>query len=158
MSPFLPLLPEPMVNIWPSNSLQAPTSYAFLRMVALAPLPWPPWPRPAHMPFPLHPSRLVLEVQAIFFIWKAPRMVGRWLLQKNPWIKYPGFCRAISSVGSCESTFLQASRNHMNPLLSPVLSWRSPVFPNKPVRLVFFARLPRQACTRCSFCECVGGI
>ena len=50
MSPSLPLLPEPMVKIWPSSSLQAPSSVAFLGMVPLVPLPWLPWPRPARPP------------------------------------------------------------------------------------------------------------
>ena len=40
--------------MWPSSSLQAPTSDAFLGMVALAPLPRPPRPRP---PRPLLPPR-----------------------------------------------------------------------------------------------------
>jgi hypothetical protein len=41
-------------QIWPSSSLQAPTSDAFLGTVPLAPLPQPPWPWP---PLPLFPPR-----------------------------------------------------------------------------------------------------
>ena len=61
MSPSLPLLAEPMVKIWPSSSLQAPTSDAFLGMVALAPLPLPPRPRPPlPLLFPPRPPRPAL--------------------------------------------------------------------------------------------------
>ena len=61
MSPSLPLLPEPMVKMWPSSSLQAPTSDAFLGMVALAPLPLPPRPRPLlPLLFPPRPPRPAL--------------------------------------------------------------------------------------------------
>ena len=56
-SPVQPLLlPEPMVKMWPSSSLQAPTSDAFLGTVALAPLPRPPWPRPPRPLFPPRPA------------------------------------------------------------------------------------------------------
>lgn len=72
MSPSLPLLPEPMVKIWPSSSLQAPTSDAFLGMVALAPLPRPPRPRPA-LPLVLpRPPWPALGVPAIIFVSKGP--------------------------------------------------------------------------------------
>jgi hypothetical protein len=57
MSPSLPLLPEPMVKMWPSSSLQAPTSDAFLGTVALAPLPRPHRPRPPRPLFPPRPPR-----------------------------------------------------------------------------------------------------
>jgi hypothetical protein len=43
--------------MWPSSSLQAPTSDAFLGIVALAPLPRPPRPRPPHPLFPPRPLR-----------------------------------------------------------------------------------------------------
>ncbi len=59
-SPSLPLLPEPMVKMWPSSSLQAPTSDAFLGTVALAPLPLPPLPRPPLLLFPPRPARPAL--------------------------------------------------------------------------------------------------
>ena len=72
MSPSLPLLPEPMVKIWPSSSLQAPTSDAFLGMVALAPRPRPPRPRPALPPLLPRPPRPALGVRAIFFVSKGP--------------------------------------------------------------------------------------
>ena len=72
MSPSLPLFPEPMVNMWPSSSLQAPTSEAFLGMVGFAPLPWPPWPWPALQLFPLHPPWPALGVQAIFLCLRGP--------------------------------------------------------------------------------------
>ena len=84
MSRSLPLLPEPMVNIWPSNSLQAPISDAFLGMVALAPLPQRPRPRPALLLFQLRPLWPAVEVQAIFPCLKDP-MDGRTMaLGKNP--------------------------------------------------------------------------
>jgi hypothetical protein len=57
MSPSLPSFPEPMMKIWPSSSLQAPTSDAFLGTVPLAPLPQPPRPQPPLPPFPPHPPR-----------------------------------------------------------------------------------------------------
>ncbi len=57
ISPSLPLLPEPMVKICPSESLQAPTSDAFLGRVALAPLPQPPRPQPPRPLFPPRPTR-----------------------------------------------------------------------------------------------------
>ena len=61
MSPSLPLFPEPMVKMWPSSSLQAPTSDAFLGTVALAPLPLPPRPRPPlPLLFPPRPPRPAL--------------------------------------------------------------------------------------------------
>ncbi len=65
MSPSLPLLPEPMVKIWPSSSLQAPASDAFLGMVALAPLPRPPRQRPARPLFPPHPTRPAFITRAM---------------------------------------------------------------------------------------------
>ncbi len=57
ISPSLPLFPEPMVKMWPSSSLQAPTSDAFLGTVALAPLPRPPRPRPPRPVVPPRPPR-----------------------------------------------------------------------------------------------------
>jgi hypothetical protein len=150
----LPLLPEPMVNIWPSNSLQAPTSDAFLGMVALAPLPRPPRPRPALLLFPPRPPRPALEVQAIFSCLEGPtdgRMMA--LAKKNPQIKYPGFRRAVSSVESYESTFLASFAKQTQTLHYCLSSWRDhpssptdlcawfslPVFPNELVRAIIFA-------------------
>ncbi len=83
MSPSLPLLPEPMVNIWPSNSLQAPTSDAFLGMVALAPLPQPPQPQPPLLPFSPRPPQPALEVRAIFSRLEGPKDGRTMALAKN---------------------------------------------------------------------------
>jgi hypothetical protein len=152
MSPSLSLFPEPMVNIWPSNSLQAPTSDAFLGMIALAPLPRPPWPRPALPLFPPCPPQPALAVQAIFLVSKAPRMVGRWLLQKTPRIHYPGSCWAVSrwnypnpcfrmlckvtqTLHSCPSC-----RQDRPSSPTDLYAWCSlPVFPNELVRAIIFA-------------------
>jgi hypothetical protein len=61
-----------MVKIWPSSSLQAPSSDAFLGMVLLVPLPWPPRPRPACPPsLPPFP-RPALAAQAISLALGAP--------------------------------------------------------------------------------------
>jgi hypothetical protein len=66
MSPSLPLLPEPMVKMWPSNSLQAPTSVAFLGMVAVTLFPRAPRPRPPLPPFSPRPPRPAGAARAIF--------------------------------------------------------------------------------------------
>ena len=57
MSPSVPLLPELMVKMCTSKSLQAPTSDAFQGTVGLTPLPQPPWPRPPRPLFSPHPAR-----------------------------------------------------------------------------------------------------
>ncbi len=66
MSPSLPLLPEPMVKMWPSNSLQAPTSVVFLGMVAVVLFPWAPRPWPPLPPFLPRPPWPAGAAQAIF--------------------------------------------------------------------------------------------
>ncbi len=139
MSPSLPLLPEPMVYIWPSNSLQAPTSDAFLGMVALTPLPRPPWPRPALLLFPPCPRSQRLKYELFSIVLKAPQMVGQWLLGKNPWIMYPGFCRTVSSVEFCKSKFFYALQNPHKPFVIACLLGK-------------IARLPRRTCTLVFFC------
>jgi hypothetical protein len=60
-------LPEPMVKMWPSNSLQAPTSVVFLGMVAVTLFPQAPQPRPPLPPFSLWPPRPAEAARAIFF-------------------------------------------------------------------------------------------
>ncbi len=67
MSPSLLLLPEPMVKMWPSNSLQAPTSVVFLGMVAVVLFPRAPRPRPPLPPFLPRPPRPAGAARAIFF-------------------------------------------------------------------------------------------
>ena len=85
MSPSLPLFPEPMVNMWPSSSLQPPTSDAFLGIVGFTSLPWPSWPQPALLPFLLCPPWPALGVRAIFLCLGAPTGAQTVTLEKNPW-------------------------------------------------------------------------
>jgi hypothetical protein len=67
MSSSLPLLPEPMVKMCPSNSLQAPTSVVFLGIVAVMLLPRAPRPRPPLPPFLPRPPWPAGAARAIFF-------------------------------------------------------------------------------------------
>jgi hypothetical protein len=159
MSPSLPLLPKPMVNIWPSNSLQTPTSDAFLGMVALAPLPQPHWPWPALLSFPPHPPQPALEVQAIFSCLEGPTDGRTIALAKNiPRIKYPGFCRAVSSMESCKSTFFASFPKPHEPFVIACLLREITRLPRQTCMLGFLCPSSPQACTRYNFCECVGGI
>ncbi len=61
-----------MVKIWPSNSLQAPTSVDFLGMVAVMALPRAPRPRPPLPLFSPRPPRPAGAAQAIFSCLGAP--------------------------------------------------------------------------------------
>jgi hypothetical protein len=104
--------------------LQAPTSVAFLGMLALAPLPWPPRPQPALPPFLPHPPRPALEVQAIFPCLKGPTDGWMMTLAKNPWIHYRRSCWAVSSMNHAKSMLLHALQNPTNPTFLPVFMVR----------------------------------
>ena len=68
-----------MVKKWPSSSLQAPNSVAFLGMVPLVPLPRPPRPRPARPPsLPPFP-RPALAARAISLTLEAHKTTLLWL-------------------------------------------------------------------------------
>ncbi len=138
MSPSLPLLPEPMVKIWPSSSLQAPTSDAFLGMVALVPLPRPPLPLPSLPPFP----RPGLAARAIFLDPGAPTDARTMAFA---FARTKLLSRAFARVGSCAPTLLtpflhqrafpspqrtigvlrSSSPEHASLPLMPFLSWRA---------------------------------
>ncbi len=64
ISPSLPLLPELIVKIWPSRSLQAPTSDALQGTIPEGVLLHPPQPHPPCLPFPPRPARPALLAQA----------------------------------------------------------------------------------------------
>ncbi len=89
-----------MAKIWPSSSLQAPSSDAFLGMVPLVPLPWPPRPRPARPPsLPPFP-RPALAARAISLALGAPTdartMCPRICMHETtlPWLRLRGFLHA----------------------------------------------------------------
>jgi hypothetical protein len=152
MSPSLPLLPEPMVNIWPSNSLHAPTSDAFLEMVASAPLPRPPWPQPALPPFPLRPPWPVLEVQAIFSHLEGPTDGWLMALAKIPldtllevllgrFLHELRQIRAFAHFTKPHEPYVLTCHHGEFAMFLPVFSARLPVFANGPVHLIFFTSL-----------------
>ncbi len=88
-----------MVKIWPSSSLQAPTSDAFLGTVPLVPLPWPPRPLPSLPPFP----RPALAAQAIFLDPGAPTDARTMAFV---FARTKLLSRAFAHVGSCAPTLL----------------------------------------------------
>jgi hypothetical protein len=108
MSPSLPLLPEPMVKIWPSSSLQGPTSDAFLGMVPLVPLPWPPRPRPARPPsLPPFP-RPALAARAIFLAQRVPTDARQMaLLLARTKLPFRSFARMDFCVPTVLTPFLR---------------------------------------------------
>ncbi len=88
-----------MAKIWPSSSLQAPTSDAFLGMVPLVPLPRSPRPLPSLPPFPWP----TLAARAIFLDPGAP-MDARTMAFVFARTKL--LSCAFACVGSCAPTLL----------------------------------------------------
>ncbi len=138
MSPSLPLLPEPMVKIWPSSSLQAPTSDAFLGMVPLVPLPWPPRPLSSLLPFP----RPALAAQAIFldpgaptdarmmaFVFARTKLLSRAfarMCSHGPTLLTPFLHqRAFPCPQQTTGVLCSSSPEHASSPLMPFLSWRA---------------------------------
>jgi hypothetical protein len=138
----LPLFPEPMVKIWPSSSLQAPTSDAFFGTVPLVPLPWPPrlWPAPLPSlpPFP----RPALAARAIFldpgaptdawtmaFVFACTKLLSCAFAHMGscaptlltPFLRQQAFPRPQQTIG----VLCSSSPEHASLPLTPFLSWRA---------------------------------
>ena len=142
ISPSLPLFPEPMVKIWPSSSLQAPTSDAFLGTVPLVPLPWPPRPWPAPLPSLSPVPRPALAALAIFldpgaptdartmdFVFARTKLLSRAFARVGsraptllmPFLRQQAFPCPQQTIGVLRSSLPERASS---PLM-PFLSWRA---------------------------------